>query len=73
MCKVGLLEGNESCHHLNRVNDGKGVLGNTTALQHVLEVVLLSQATDNYQFSPGIYLHGKLAVTTVSVGIAAVV
>lgn len=69
---MGFLEGNESCHLPNRVNNRKGILGNAAALQHLFKVVLLSQATDKYQFSSGIYLHAELTVTIANVNIPAV-
>lgn len=64
---MGFLEWNEICHLPNRGNNGKGVPGNAAALQHSFKVALLSQLTDNYQFSPGMYLHSKLTITTMSV------
>lgn len=70
---MGFLEGNESCHLPNRVNNRKGVLGNAAALQHSFKLVLLSQAADNYQFSPGIYLHAEFTLTIAGVSIPAVV
>lgn len=70
---MGFLEVNVRCHILKRVNKRKGVLGNAAALQHSFQLVLLSQATDNYQLLPGIYLHAELTMTTVSVSIPAAV
>lgn len=50
----------------------KAVLGNAAALQHSFKLVLLSQAADNYQFSPGIYLHAEFTLTIAGVSIPAV-
>lgn len=65
---MGFMEGNVSCHLPNRIKDRKGVLGNAAALQQSFKLVL-SQATDNYQFSSGMYRHAELTMTIASVNI----